>query len=70
MFARIMRPEVGVAPHFTRFQPKCHLLKLGFRQLDCVARVSRDSNSRPSDGIDEAAYRELSPEAREVFKEV
>lgn len=71
MRAKLMRPEVGVSPYSTFLYSSCHLVKPCIRHLGCVVRLSkRPDNSRPSDGIDEAAYKELSPAAREVFKEV
>jgi hypothetical protein len=64
-----MRPEIGVSPHKTCINS--HLVNPCIRHLGCVVRVSkRPDNSRPSDGIDESSYKELSPGAREVFKEV
>lgn len=66
-----MRPEVGFSPCTSFLNSNRDLAKPCNRHLSCVVHVSkRPDNSHPSDGIDEAAYKELSPGAREVFKEV
>ncbi|KAG7673055.1 hypothetical protein KSW81_000283 [Nannochloris sp. 'desiccata'] len=71
MRAKLMRPEVGVSPYSTFLYSSCHLVKPCIRHLGCVVRLSkRPDNSRPSDGIDEAAYKELSPAAREAQENI